>query len=46
MLSARIDLEQLRRFIADHPFNRTGMISVIDGTGRQVFDPGRPLLTD
>ncbi|HET6518423.1 MAG TPA: adenylate/guanylate cyclase domain-containing protein [Geminicoccaceae bacterium] len=43
--SARIDLNRLRLFIADHPFNRTGVVTVVDAGGREVFDPARPDLT-
>jgi adenylate cyclase len=45
-LSARIDLERLRRMIADHPFNRTGIITILDRGGYKLFDPARPRLTD
>ena len=40
-LSARIDLEGLREFIQNHPFNRTGVVTVVDADGRKVFDPQR-----
>jgi adenylate cyclase len=45
-LSARIDLEPLRRMIRTHPFARTGLITIVDASGHQVFDPARPDLTD
>ena len=35
--SARIDLDQLRRFINDHPFNRTGLVTVVDTRGQKIF---------
>jgi adenylate cyclase len=38
-LSARIDLERLRQVIQNHPFNRTGVLTVVDTKGRKVFDP-------
>ncbi len=38
-LSARIDLERLRQFIQSHPFNRTGVVTIVDADGRKVFDP-------
>ncbi len=40
-LSARIDLERLRQFVQNHPFNRTGVVTIVDGEGRKVFDPKR-----
>ena len=45
-LSARIDLSPIRRFIAEHPFAKTGTITVVDGQGRQVFDASRKSLSD
>src|ERR687891_383152 len=45
-LSARIDLEPLKRMIQTHPFTRTGFITIIDAEGQQVFDPARTDLTD
>jgi adenylate cyclase len=38
-LSARIDLERLRQFVERHPFNRTGVVTIVDADGRKVFDP-------
>lgn len=38
-LSARIDLERLRQFVQNHPFNRTGVLTIVDAEGRKVFDP-------
>ncbi len=38
-LSARIDLESLRQFVHNHPFNRTGVVTVVDADGHKVFDP-------
>ena len=46
VLSARIDLSRLRASIANHPFQRTGTIVIVDAQGRQVFDPKRTDLTD
>ncbi len=44
-LSARIDLERLRQFIQNHPFNRTGFVTIVDAEGHKVFDPQRTDLT-
>ncbi len=38
-LSARIDLERLRQFVQNHPFNRTGVVTIVDADGRRIFDP-------
>ena len=40
-LSARIDLERLRQFVQSHPFNRTGILTIVDADGHKVFDPQR-----
>jgi adenylate cyclase len=45
-LSARIDLDRLRRFIEDHPFSKTGFVTVIDRNGRKLFDPAHTDLRD
>ncbi|MHA1525130.1 MAG: adenylate/guanylate cyclase domain-containing protein [Alphaproteobacteria bacterium] len=45
-LSARINLGPIRAFIAGHPFAKTGTITVVDGQGRQVFDPERKSLAN
>jgi adenylate cyclase len=45
-LSARIDLDPLKRMIENHPFARTGFITIVDAQGRQAFDPEQPDLTD
>jgi adenylate cyclase len=37
--SARVNLASLRGFIADHPFQKTGEITVIDAERRRIFDP-------
>ena len=39
--SARIDLTRMRDAIAEHPFQRTGSIVVVDADGRQVFAASR-----
>jgi adenylate cyclase len=44
--SAKIDLSRLATAIADHPFQRTGTITVVDGTGHRVFDPANADLSD
>lgn len=44
-LSARIDLERLRQFVQKHPFNRTGVLTIVDAKGRKVFDPQQTDLT-
>jgi adenylate cyclase len=36
-LTAKIDLGRIGGAIADHPFQRTGTISIIDSEGRRVF---------
>jgi adenylate cyclase len=42
VLSARIDLNRLRDFIARHPLTRQrGFIAIIDSDGEEVFDSGR-----
>ena len=40
-LSARIDLSRLQRFIGEHPFQRTGSITIVDagGSGILAGDP-------
>ncbi|MFV2093400.1 MAG: adenylate/guanylate cyclase domain-containing protein, partial [Hyphomicrobiales bacterium] len=45
-LSARINLASIRDFIANHPFAKTGDITVVDATGRAVFDPQQKSLAD
>jgi adenylate cyclase len=41
-LSARIDLERVRRFIAEHPFRKQrGFIAIVNASGEDVFAPGR-----
>ncbi|MCP4663800.1 MAG: HAMP domain-containing protein [bacterium] len=40
-IAARIDLERLRRRLADHPFNNNGSVRLIDAGGRRIFDPER-----
>jgi adenylate cyclase len=45
-LSARIDLANLRRWIQSHPFTKTGLITVVDSSGRKIFDPARPDLSN
>jgi adenylate cyclase len=39
-LSAKIDLGRIGAAIADHPFQRTGSISVLDSEGQLVFSEG------
>lgn len=46
VFSARIDLSRLAATVADHPFQRTGRITVIDAEGRQIFDPANADLSD
>jgi adenylate cyclase len=41
-ISARIDLTRVRSSIFRNPFQRTGSIVIVDGDGREVFDPERP----
>jgi adenylate cyclase len=45
-LSARIDLANLRRWIQSHPFTKTGLITLVDSSGRKIFDPARPDLSN
>jgi adenylate cyclase len=45
-ISARINLDQLRRFIINHPFNRTGTVTVVDARGQRVFVTEPTDLTD
>jgi len=41
-LSARIDLNRVRKFIADHPFRKQrGFIALVDAAGEDIFAPGR-----
>lgn len=41
-LSARLDLDRLRAFIADHPFRKQrGFVAIVDSSGRDIFEPGR-----
>ena len=42
----RINLNRLRGFIDNHPFNRIGTITLIDSRGRRVFDPDRTDLNE
>ncbi|MCP4382450.1 MAG: HAMP domain-containing protein, partial [Hyphomicrobiales bacterium] len=46
VFSAKIDLSSLAATVADHPFQRTGRITVIDRDGRQIFDPENADLSD
>ena len=41
VLSARIDLQRLRHIIFGHPFVKTGILTVVDRHGREVFDAKR-----
>jgi adenylate cyclase len=45
-LAARIDLDQLRQLVEGHPFNRTGVLTIVDVQGRKMFDPQQTDLTD
>lgn len=45
-LSARIDLGRLRRFIDEHPFADSGIITLVDAAGGKIFDPARTDLSD
>ncbi|MGH6895483.1 MAG: adenylate/guanylate cyclase domain-containing protein [Geminicoccaceae bacterium] len=45
-LSARIDLDPLRRMTETHPFTRTGFITIVDASGHEVFDPAQTDITD
>ncbi len=40
-LAARIRLNNLRERIQNHPFTKSGRILLIDGEGKEVFDPQR-----
>jgi adenylate cyclase len=41
ILSARIDLNRLRELIRGNPFTKTGVLTVVDKTGRAVLEPAR-----
>lgn len=41
VFSARISLERLRQMITTHPFNRNGIITVLEANGHKIFDPDR-----
>ncbi len=45
-LSARIDLSSIRDFIANHPFAKTGDITLVDTEGRRVFDSQQKSIAD
>ena len=45
-LSARIDLDPLKRMIETHPFARTGFITIVDVSGHEAFDPMQTDLTE
>ncbi|OQX23255.1 MAG: hypothetical protein BWK80_26955 [Desulfobacteraceae bacterium IS3] len=42
ILSARINLERLKKNIENHPFTQRGFISLIEHDGHKIFDPKRP----
>jgi adenylate cyclase len=44
--SARIDLSPLKQMIETHPFARTGFITIVDASGKKVFDSAQTSLTD
>ena len=44
-LSARINLDRLKKRIESHPFNKTGAVTVIDAGGRKIFDSNYPDLS-
>ena len=46
VFSARIDLARVRQYVADHPFNATGVITLVDGQGRTLFEADRRDLSD
>ena len=46
VFSAKIDLSGLAAAIADHPFQRTGTITIVDSAGRQIFEAGNADLSD
>jgi serine phosphatase RsbU (regulator of sigma subunit) len=45
-LSARINLERLKKHIEEHPFAQRGFITLIQHDGHKIFDPKRPDLSD
>jgi len=45
-LSARINLEPLKKHIEEHPFTQRGFISLIAHDGHKIFDPKCPDLSD
>ncbi len=46
VLTARISLQRLRRYLADHAFAQRGVISVVDGQGCLLLDPERSNLAN
>ncbi|MDM8525430.1 SpoIIE family protein phosphatase [Desulfococcaceae bacterium HSG8] len=44
-LSARINLGRLKERVENHPFSKTGMITLVDPDGRKLFDRNRPDLS-
>jgi adenylate cyclase len=38
VLSARIDLQQIREFVFNQPFRQIGMITIVDKDGMKLFD--------
>ncbi len=46
VFSARIDLSRVRQYIADHPFNATGVITLVDAQGRTLLETDRRDLSD
>jgi adenylate cyclase len=46
ILSARIDLTKLEQTIRNDPFNKTGFLTIVDASGRQLLDTARANLSD
>lgn len=44
--SATINLERIRKRFIEHPFVKTGEISLIDTSGSKIFDPERKVISD
>lgn len=46
MLSARINMSRIQKFIEDHPFSRTGKVLIVDGNGDEVLLGGEVDISD
>lgn len=46
VLTARVSMNRVARFLADHPFNRVGQITLVDRSGRRILAADRDSLGD